>query len=119
MLRLVPVTADDIDILFELVAFSEVTEKETLLAGLIQMSNHFRATNDKMVKMVFTADILNQVKYIVDTFMPADAERHGIPLVRYNYMANRLPAISKRLGLPEFVSFDPKNATPAQKVYLN
>lgn len=116
MLTLVAVTLDDIDVLFEVVAFSEAPEKETLLAGLVQMSNHFKATNDKTARMVLVPELLNQMRDAVNTFLPADALRHGIPTERADYMFKRLPGITKKLSFPE--TYAPTPLGP-QKVLLN
>lgn len=122
MFRLIQITPEDVDVLFELVCLSPETEaKPTLLAGLTEMAQHFRSTGDPSVRMVFTADFHRELYDIVmQPFMPADATRHGVPTERYLYMCTRLPQIQKSVATPEL--WDPTFAGMQQepkKTYLN
>lgn len=119
MLRLVAVTPTDVDILFELVTFHDIPDREDLLAGLTQLHNHFKTSKDGMVKMVLTTELHKQVVDIVDSFMPADAVRFGIPDDHYMQMVRRIPYIQKSLANPDLM--DPKyfHIGPPATSYLN
>lgn len=121
MLKLVSVTAQDVEVLFELVTMSDnVPDRDDIMAGLMQMHHHFRSSKDNSLRMVLTDEILVQIKQIVNyPFMPADADAMGIPKEHYINMISRLPHIRTSLANPEV--FDPQFANTAtpNKTYLN
>lgn len=122
MFRLVQVTPDDLDILFELVCLSPENDlKPTLMAGLREMAEHLKTTGEPSVRMVFTPEFHKHLYDIVtQPFMPVDADRAGLPTERYLYMCSRLPTIQRTVATPEL--FDPAFAGFKQnptKTYLN
>lgn len=124
MLRLVRVTPEDLDVLFELVCLveAETEDKVMIMAGLRNIADHFKATGESVVRMVFPADLFKQVVQVVNApFMPADAAKLGIPENHYLYMVSRLPGIQSNFAQPEYFDPDFANVTPKQneKTYLN
>jgi len=123
MLRLVRVTKEDVDVLFELVALSqETSQKAYLLAGLSQLQDHFKQhQSEQTVRMVLTHDLHNSLyDIVVEPFTPADADRKGIPTAHYLWMCAKIPEIQKNVAAPElldpnFLGFQQE----PQKTYLN
>lgn len=121
MLRLVTVTPADADVLFELVTLHNSPRKPELLAGFMKLHHFFRQSKDSYVKMTFDPDLHKQMLDVLNApFMPADAERMGIPNVHYLNMIERIPALRETFSNPDLM-LDPKfiNTKPPDKTYLN
>ena len=124
MLRLVTVSPQDVEILFELVAFfvpDQNPDKPVMLGGLKQLSDYFHESGNADCRMVLTSDLHRQIAEIVNTpFMPADADRLGIPTSHYLGMCSRIPTIQKAMAMPEV--WDPQQVafrTEPDTKYLN
>lgn len=107
MLRLVNVTPQDVDVLFELVCMTESQDKQDLMQGLRQMAEYFVETRDPNARLVLPAHLYSQLREIVTTpWMPADAERWGLPQENYMNMVKRLPAIRQAFDTQEMIAIE-------------
>lgn len=123
MLRLVRVTPQDVEILFQLVCFNNPTDKQDLMAGLVQMSRHFAQTSDKYARLVLPPNLFSQLVALIECpWMPADAKVWGMPQEVYIEMAVRMPAIREAFSVPDLVDFNFLNvpvATSTNSRYVN
>ena len=121
MLRLVKVTLEQVDVLFELVCLSEPEDKKDLMAGLTQLASYFRGSGESVAQMVLAPNLLEQLNAVINApFMPADAEKLGIPSERYLHMMASLPGIRRTFAAPTV--WNPQAGfldTAPQKSYLN
>ena len=121
MLRLVTVTAADADVLFELVTLNDIPDKPDLLAGFMKLHHFFRSSKDKFVKMTFKPDVFKSMLKVLDApFMPADADRLGIPQEHYLNMMERIPVLRANFHNPDFI-LDPSflNMKAPDRTFLN